>query len=212
MSVDNVVFPSLPLLHGVRRQSVFPTQVVTSNGFQEYRLNRSGDFDRYTWTYPTSTLFHDAEESCQASNTTINALYQFWIERNGGLNGFKFVDPNYPEFVDAILQLDSGSDYFLRLPFNDSTPGLHRVWNFNIPDYTVNTGSITAAFIDTDGEPKITVSGAVGDVRISGPCYMTARFDSNIESVMLALNVDNTPYLDSYAPITLRELFETADL
>lgn len=207
MAVDNVVFPNFPLIHGLRRETLIPTMVTVTNGVNEYRLNRSGNFERYHWTWPSSTLEHDE----------VLTLLKFFKQRNGAHLGFKFQDPSYPNFVNAKLTLDSGSNYILATPFTDdgSDAGEHYIWNFNISDYTINQGTITAAFIDSaDGLPKITVSGAGASVLISGPCYFSARFDSDIEHVLVALNqgIDNTPLLDSYNPVSLRELFESADL
>jgi hypothetical protein len=196
------------LIHGLKRTADRPNTIV-ANGNTEYRLRRSA-FERYTWQYPGSTLM---ESSC--GSTTFGKLSQFFADRDGGINSFKFQDPYYPNFVNAKLSNAGGSNWYLRIPVDTNTPGLHRVFNLSLGSTTatkngVNT-TITSASITTAGEPIITINGSTsGDtIRISGPCYLTARFEGPLNYTIAGLKSDNSVLAVEYDTITLKEVFET---
>jgi len=203
MAIDNVVFPNPKLIHGFTKEVMIPTQVV-SNGNNEYRIRKQAN-ERYMWSWPGSTM-EDAD---------IRALVKFQAQREGALKAFKFQDPDYPNFMDAVLEY-SGADsrWLIKVPFDDATPGSHRIFNLDTGNTTVTVdgspGSIVSAQLNAAGEPTVTVNGTAGTetVRISGPCYFSARFDGNITWTLAALNIDNTPNLSIYNEIRLKEVFE----
>lgn len=203
MAIDNVLLTNPKLIHGMSKSSSIPTQIV-SNGNTEYRM-RTNAFERFTWQWPASTM----------TDAQLRELYKFWVERDGGLKAFKFQDPDYPNFVSGKLSSAGGTKWYLRIPFDSSTAGLHRIFNLTIGSMTCtkngSPATIASAQIETNGEPTITVTGSSsGDtIRISGPCYFSARFDSNVSWSLTGLDENNLPVLSTYDTIRLVEVFET---
>lgn len=187
----------------MKKSSAIPVNIV-SNGNTEYRI-RTNAFERFNWEWPSSTM----------SDAQIRTLYQFWMERDGGLKAFKYQDPDYPNFVNAKLSNAGTAYWHLRIPFNASTPGQHRVFNFDLANTTAKlngtTATISIAAIDSSGEPVIGIPGSTPSdtVTISGPIYLSARFDSSIEWVLEALDENNLPVISTYSNIKLIEVFET---
>ena len=203
MAVDNVIFPNPKLIHSMKKSSAIPVNIV-SNGNTEYRI-RTNAFERFSWEWPSSTM----------TDSQIRTLYQFWVQRGGGLNSFKFQDPDYPNFVDGRLGSAGTTTWFLRVPFDSTTPGQHRVFNLDLANTTCKkngtTATISSASINANGEPIITVAGSSPSdvIAISGPIYFTARFDSSVEWVLEALDFDNLPVISTYSNIKLIEVFES---
>jgi len=203
MAIDNVLFPNPKLIHGLTKSSQLPVRVI-SNGNTEYRI-RTNAFERFVWEFPTSTM----------TETQLTEMIKFWGQRDGGLNAFKFQDPDYPNFVNAKLSSAGGSKWYLRIPYDTDTAGRHRVFNLTIGSMTCTRNgtpaTIASAQVESTGEPTITVTGSSsGDtIRLSGPCYLSARFDSELSWSLTALDSDNLPYFSTYNTIRLYEVFET---
>ena len=203
MSIDNVLFTNPKLIHGISKSSEIPTRVV-GNGNTEYRM-RTNAFERFIWEWPSATM----------TTEQIRELYKFWNQRDGGLRGFKFQDPDYPNFVNAKLSSAGGSKWYLRIPFDSDTPGTHRVFNLTLGSTTCTKNgtpaTIASAQVESTGEPTITVTGSISTdtIRISGPCYLSVRFDGSISWSISSLDQDNLPVISTYDTIRLYELFET---
>lgn len=216
--MDNVLLQNPKLIHGLTKSSALPTRIV-SNGNTEYRM-RTNAFERFSWEWPASTM----------KDEHLRDLYRFWNQRGGGLTAFLFQDPDYPNFVNAPLSSAGGSKWFLRVPtfataedgvYYDGVavpnePGLHRIFNLDLSKTTCtrngSPATITSAQIEpTTGEPTITVFGSNSsqEITISGPCYFSVRFDSNIEWSMTGLDENNQPLIHTYSPIRLIEVFES---
>lgn len=203
MAIDNVLFPNPPMIHGFQKEVMIPTNVA-SNGNREFRIRKQAN-ERYIWSWPGSTMEDD----------DLRALIKFQSQREGALKAFKFQDPDYPTFNDALLEYSgSTTDWYLRIPFDASTVGVHKIFNIDLGNTTVTvdgvSGNISSGQLNSAGEPTITVDGTNGSevVRITGPCYFSARFDANIAWTLAHLNSDNTPNISIYNEIKLIEVFE----
>jgi len=201
--IDNVLFPIIKTIHGFTRETVQPTNIITNSSGREYRILRS-NMPRFMWTYQSTTIEH----------ADMLELESFWADRGGRLRSFKFQDPNYQTFNDAILSSAGGQNWYLRIPHTPSTAGDHRVFNFDsATTATVDSipTSINSASLNTSGEPIITITGTTGSevVRITGNCYLSARFDVELSWSLSALNLDNSPFVDTYQSIILKEVFES---
>lgn len=177
------------------------------------------------WTIPSRNLVETDKWN----------LYQFLSSVNYGLDSFLYQDPDYPFFDKVQLYPRSGSTYYLRLPANATdkrnsplnwTPyGNHPVWNINNPNlFTVQqrtgatteaTRTITAVGKDSGGS-YLTVSGVSGnELYLSGPCYMTVRFEGTLSWTITAMEkinnggtCDVVPMVSSIGDFGLVEVFE----
>jgi hypothetical protein len=81
MAYQNLNFPTPKLVHGIKRETISPVEVV-SNHNKEYRLKRYA-LERYRWTIPSRYMK-------QADITTIANFFSSvsWMQ-----DSFNFTDP-----------------------------------------------------------------------------------------------------------------------
>lgn len=207
MAFDNEVFPAYPLIQDVRRDTIYPVKVRT-NGTVEKRITHVR-YEKFQWTIPTQIFSLEDK----------NRIRNFLVQRNHGLNSFKFNDPHLPELNDAILANGSGTNQWkLFLPFDDNTPGdLHPLWNLDLSEITVTVNgspvSLTpgSAPLYNENIPEMIVPGSsAGDtVRISGKIYFTVKLATPLSQALVGLdycNQSNNPTYFNMQPITLVEV------
>lgn len=204
MSIDNVLFPNLKLIHGFTREILGNILIVDNNSSGLEKRIRKSPFERYIWSFQGTNVL----------SSDVQTLHKFWQERGNGHHSFKFQDPYYPEFNNALLASAGGTTWYLNIPYSSSQAGEHPVFNFDVTTTATVNGTptgIAGASIDSSGRPIITITGTTGteEVRITGPCYLTARFDRNLSWSMAALDSDNLPYVDLLGEVRLKEVFET---
>lgn len=179
MAFQNIIFPALRLTHGCTKQIIDPV-FITGNGLREIRRKQTL-FDRYLWTFPARNMLID----------DVKALYKFYRQTNGGLDSFLFQDPSFPEFNNDLLLNKSGSTWFMALPYDSTTGGRHPVFNPQMGSltFTRNGNPTSATFsISSDGYPIVTIPSSVPSdtIRVTGPVYLTARFDQTIQFTIAA--------------------------
>ena len=195
MAFQNVIFPDLKMKHGTSKEIVMPVS-VTGNGTRELR-RKQNRFERFVWTIPARTLLEADKQ----------AIYKFLNGVNYGLDSFLFRDPTMPELNGAIMTSRSGTTWFLNLPFDSTTAGTHPIMNPVMGGLTfkqngVAVTGVTYGGLDSNGYPYITVPGSVitDVITVTGPVYMTARFDSTFNFSISAMAP--SPLGASCAPAT----------
>lgn len=206
MAFKDELFPDVKLVHGIVKQITDPVGIV-SNGNKEFRIKKNR-FSRLSWSIPSNNMTEETK-------LQING---FLADKDYALDSFKFKDPDYPAFTDAILQNKTGNIWYVNIPFDDNTPGTHPIFQFDATTSmraSVNgTGSIIVngmLSIDADGRPIVTIPTTVDSdiVRLTGDIYFAVRLDSTTGWSLKALSDLNTPSIVNYSEIKLIEVFET---
>lgn len=97
MAYQNILFPNPKLIHGLQKEVLKQTKIV-SNGNIEYRISKNANF-RNRWTWPARAM----------SQTDINAIISFAESVDMAKDSFNFYCPikkqNYKvRFEDASIQ------------------------------------------------------------------------------------------------------------
>jgi len=203
MAFDDVVFPTVPLIHDQIRETIDPVSVA-SNGSYEYRTKRQ-IWERFVYRISTQTM----------TTTQKEQIRNFLLARGHGLNSFKYHDPELSLLQDAVLDYNSGTEWNLALPLDSTTAGTHPLFNLDETgspalSVTVDGSPGTLGSISViSGQPVITVSGTTGTevVKLSGNAYFTVRLDSNFSETLQALNTSNRPIGHVVNEIRLVEVF-----
>ena len=199
MAFQNVVFPNLKLIHGLKKSVSLPVSVV-SNGAKEYRISRM-QFDKFRWTYPGRLI----------TETDKRSLYQFFKQVNGSLDSFKFQDPAYPDWTGEQLSFSSSPSGW---KFNFPGSLNHPLYVYDPSMIVKRNGNVTAwsHFVSSsDGKPYLGISGSSSGDTItvtSGKIYLAARFDSGISWSVDALDENNRPSIVNLDALSLSEVFE----
>lgn len=195
MAFVNSTFPNLKLIHGLQREMILPTTVVT-NGSAEYRINRLQNY-RLRWTWPSRMM--------KAEDRKALALF-FSDTALGSLNSFKFKDPDVNTWSSTPLVYSGSSNrFFLRTGIDN-----HPVFHLDA-DVVVRSGATPVSFTKTvvNGIPYVTVPGYTSGLTISGTFYFAARFDqTNLGWASMALNSSNQSIGDQMDDVVLTEVFE----
>lgn len=200
MAFSGLTFPYFPSPHGTAKRVIDPVKVIT-NGTYEYRTKRAR-WERFMWSLATQTMTNDQKEDIRTFLSSIDH----------SLESFRFVDPDYPEFDDALLTYNSTTYWNLALPIATGTAGTHPIFNpiLGELDVTVNgvAGAITALSI-INGVPAINVTGTDSNdvVRVSGPVYFTARLNSELSYALVALDCNSNPLGHNVETLELIEVF-----
>lgn len=200
MAFDNVVFPTLPLIHDQNREVIDPVAIAT-NGSYEYRVRRQR-WEKFVWRLSTQTMTNAQKEEVRG----------FLQARNAGLNSFKYTDPELSTLSSALMSHNTGEYWNLAVPLDSSTAGTHPIFNPDTSSLTVTVdgspGTI-AGFSVLNGVPVIQVTGTTGSevVRVSGTVYFTVRLGSNFQESLFALCTDNSPRGHVVQSITLVEVY-----
>lgn len=201
MAFEDVAFPDYPMKHDVSRSTIYPVTVRT-NGTTEWRGTHVR-FERFSWSLPPQTM----------TPAQKNAIRDFLIQRNHGLNSFRFQCPMTPSLTDATLSHNSGSYWNLYLPLSDGTAGsLHPLFNPGLGGLTVTVdgspGTISGITY-IDGVPVLDVSGTTGTevVKISGDFYFTVKLVTPMNYAMTALDCNSNVAIYNVQPIELQEVF-----
>ena len=195
MAFMNVQFPELRLIHGISKTRGDNT-VVFGNGYNEYRIRRSS-IDPWTWTYPARDLIvEDAVE-----------LVDFYNSVDGGLNSFKFKDPD--DYAWDLMTLEFYKDDKWKVKSNLGSP--------------ISYGTIISAYLGLvdqgartilldDDVPYIQIIGSTSgsNVQISGTFTHVARFASPLTYSMNALDVNNDTLAVGISAFSLKEVDESA--
>lgn len=204
MAFDNVVFPYYPMIHGTNKTVTDPV-AVSSNGTYEYRVKRTR-WERYTWTIPTQSMTNDQK----------NTIKNFLLERQHGLNSFRFIDRDQVNMVDNLLEPEIAASglWKMNVALDATTVGTHPIFNPEIATLTatVNGGApaAVAGFTTNSGQPAVGITGATNPadvVKISGPLYYTVRLASDFSSTIAALDCNNDALGHNTDSITLVEVF-----
>lgn len=184
MAFLNTTFPALKLKHGITKEIYNPVS-ITGNGTREVR-RKQNKVERFVWNIPSRALF-DADKL---------AIVKFLNTVDQGLKSFLFQDPDYPEFNNAKLGFRSGTTWYFNLPLDSSTAGNHPVLNasgfFGGLSFTKNgtpIGGVTYGVDGTTGLPYVTVPTSINTdtIRVTGPVYLTARFEGNLSYSITAM-------------------------
>ena len=201
MAFDNVTFPTVPLIHDQRRSVIDPVSIL-SNGNYEYRVKRQ-QWEKFAYEVPAQTMTPTQKESVR----------QFLMQRNNGLNAFKYNDPDLSVWSDVKLSHAGGSNWYLYLPFDSSTAGnTHPLFNQTPGDFTAEVNSSPASITSyqlVGGVPTFTITGATSagdDVRLTGTAYFNVRLDSSFSDTLYALCTDNSPRGHQVTAIRLMEV------
>lgn len=200
MAFDNVEFPFYPTIHGSSKTVTDPVS-VSSNGTYEYRVKRTR-WERYSWKLPTQTMTDEQK----------NDIKNFLVQRQHGLNSFRFVDRDNQVMVDNILSHNSTDKWNLTVALDATTPGTHPIFNPEIGGLTAEvngTPTVINAFGYLDGQPVITLTGTTGTetVTVSGPLFYTVRLASDFSSTIVALDCNADALGHSTDTIALMEVF-----
>ena len=203
MAFQAVTFPKMRLTHGMVKTVIDP-MIITGNGVRELR-RRQTRFDRFLWSFPARNL----------DQTDVDALYKFYVQVNRGLDSFRFQDPEFPEYNSSPLLHRSGTTWYLGIPDDATTGGRHPVFNpvMGSLSFTRNGSPVTPTFsISSDGFPIVTITGSSGtdDIRVTGPVYMTARFESPLSFTIVATS--KSALNDSCTPIPTMQLVGDVNL
>ena len=202
MAFDNEIFPQVPLYHDVSRSVVDPVSVVT-NGNYERRYKRQ-QWERFTWEIPPQVM----------TNTKKEEIRQFLMQRNNGLNTFKYTDNELSTFTNVRLShAGTGDTWYLYLPFGANTAGnTHPMFRLETTDFTATVNSVSKSILSyqlTNGIPSFDIQDATNpadDVRITGTAYFVVRLDSSFNDTLFALNCNNVAQGHNVAPIRLVEV------
>ena len=182
MAFQNVIFPDLKMKHGAQKEVVMPIS-ITGNGTREVR-RKQNRFERFVWSIPARTLLEADKQ----------AVYKFLNQVNFGLDSFLYKDPTMPELNGAIMTSRSGDTWYLNLPFDSTTAGTHPIMNpvmggFTFKKNGIAVTGVTFGGLDTNGLPHITVPTSISTdtITVTGPVYMTARFDSTFSYTITAM-------------------------
>lgn len=198
MAFQNIVFPNLKLIHGLKKSALLPVSIVT-NGSSEFRIARMR-FDKFTWTYPGRVIM--------AADKL--ALYNFYKTVHGATDSFKFADPDYPAWTGETLTWSSGT--YWKFNFPNSVD--HPLFNYDSAMVVKKNGStVTWAHAIVNGLPYLSIPSAISSDVItvtSGAIYLAARFDQAMSWSLEALDTNNKPYIVNLDNLTLQEVFEHA--
>lgn len=204
MAFDNVTFPDIPLVHGVRREVIDPVN-VTGNGTYEYRLKKQ-EWERYKFIIPTQTM----------TEAQRNEIISFLAQRGHGLNSFKFVDPGEPIFNYDVLEYASGNLWNLALPYSSTVPGVHPIFNFDPTEMLVDIDNGTSqtvvnSFQINNGVPQVEILGGYTGANViklfgngsteTAVKTFTVRLNSALSSAIVALT--SCPNIQSNANVVL---------
>ena len=81
MAYQNILFPNPKLIHGLQKEVVKQTKIIT-NGNKEFRINKQANF-RQRWTWPARAM----------SQTDIDAIVTFADTVDMALDSFNFYCP-----------------------------------------------------------------------------------------------------------------------
>lgn len=210
MAFQNVIFPTLKLKHGIVREVVDPV-MVTGNGAREVR-RKQNRWERFVWTIPSRNL----------AQSDIDAIYKFLNGVDKSLDSFLFQDPHFPEFNNSKLTNKATNQWYLNLPFDSSTAGTHPVMNPVLAGLSFKKNGVAHAVtptfaVDANGFPVITIpSTSPSDVvTITGPVYMTVRFEGTLTTTIMAMQKSTlggtcnvTPTVSSIGDFRLVEVWE----
>jgi len=200
MAFINEQFPSVKLVHGVKKSIIDPVAVVT-NGNQEFRIKKNR-FPRFNWEIPSANVTEETKLEMNA----------FLAAKDHSLDSFKFSDPDQVTLTDGLMLSKSGSDWYFNIPFDSTTTGNHPIFHSDNLTATRNGSPATISGTSVvDGLPIITITGSSpGDViKITGEIFFAVRLDSATGWSLQALNGDNTPNIIGYSTLKLIEVFET---
>lgn len=181
MAFQNIIFPDLKLKHGIHKEIVMPVS-ITGNGNREVR-RKQNRYERFVWSIPARTLLEADKQ----------AIYKFLNQVNYGLDSFLYRDPTYPELNGAIMSYRSGTTWYLNIPFDSTTAGTHPIINPVMAGLTFKKNAVAVTgvtfAVGTDGRPYIDVPASVSTdvITVTGPLYMTARFDSTFNFTIAAM-------------------------
>ena len=182
MAFSGLTFPQLKLKHGISKQIIDPI-MVTGNGAREVR-RKQNKTDRGVWTFPARNI----------SEADKQTLVKFLQQTRMGADSFYFQDPTYPEFNNAVMAWRSFNTYWLNIPYDATTSGIHPVIRPKMGELTVKlNGVTTTASLLTDsttGMPYIQTGGAGSSsivCTVTGPCYLVARFSGTVNYTITAM-------------------------
>mgnify|MGYP000638604153 CR=1 FL=1 len=201
MAFQNELFPSVKLVHGVAKSILDPVAIV-SNGNTEYRIKRNR-YERYQWLIPSNNITDE-------DKVTISG---FLADKDYALDSFKFQDPDLPRLDNAKLGYDNASDWFFNIPYDENTPGKHRVFHSDNLVVTVDGGPAPFGWslaTNSSGNPVIHITSVFdgSDVRVTGDIYFVVRLDSTIGWSIKAVDGVNEPTIVGYSELKLIEVFE----
>lgn len=197
MAFENVLFPNPGLIHGLRRERMQATNIV-SNGNTEYRIQKMAHY-RVRLTWPARAMTSANKET----------IADFFANRNMSLTSFKVKDPFLAAWANTKLTWSNGTLFKLTTKgIADSHPVFHPD-----PACTVTKDGTPTSWTLTivNQIPYINIAGAVSgsDIRITGNFYLAMRVDqASLSTVAEALDTSNVIQAVTLNDISLIEVFE----
>lgn len=195
MAFQDITFPELRLIHGISKSRGDNT-VVFGNGYKEYRIRRS-TIDPLVWSFPARDLFvDDARE-----------LIDFYNDVDGGLDSFKFADPDDKEWKQ--YRLSHYKDDKWKVTSMSGSP----IRFGTITTVYMNGAPIGSATIQLDDDhPYITVAGSSSgtNIQVNGTFFYVARFNSPLTYNYNAFDQNNDTIAAGVESFQLKEVDEYA--
>lgn len=195
MAFQDITFPELRLLHGISKSRGDNT-VVFGNGYREYRIRRN-KIDPLVWTLPARDLYvDDARE-----------LIDFYNDVDGGMDSFKFVDPDDHQWTK--YRLSHYKDDKWKVTSMSGSP----IRLASVDQVYLNDTPQGPALVQTDDDhPYIIVTGSSSGsrVEVNGSFYYVARFDSPLVYNYNAFDRNNNTLAVGIESFTLKEVNEHA--
>lgn len=195
MAYKDIFFPQLRLIHGISKTRGDNT-VVFGNGYKEYRIRRS-DIDPLTWTFPPRDLtVEDGRE-----------LIDFYNSVDGGLDSFKFKDPD--DYQWDRFRLEYYKDDKWKVKSLSGSPIFKGVI-INVHLQDVPQGGSVIQLDDT--EPYISVPGSTSGskVEVTGEFSYVVRFATGLSYSYNALDSNNDTLAVGIDSFQLKEVSEYA--
>lgn len=196
MAFLNVTMPELKLVHGMRKSSSNPVNVLT-NGTFEYRLKKS-KFDRFVYSFPSRAILNESKL----------ALYQFYSTVEGPLYSFKFKDFDNKWSGQQLTTYIGSSAWEFHYPGNRN----HPLWKYD-SGMVVKVNGTPTAFTHSvvNNVARLTVSGSNSNSVVtidSGNIYLVGRFSSEISWSLSALDSNNQPLAVDFDAVNIQEVYE----